>query len=136
LGLGVLVVLVGGAVILAVGDRGRGGHVILAIGLVLVVMGGVALGRAAYYQRNPQVGRQVQLNERDERMILIRTQAGNRAFWLSSALTFALLMWASFPADFGLPSLTLDRTWFALAVTVVTPLLVYVGGIVYGQSRS
>jgi hypothetical protein len=108
------------------------GRLLIAIGLVLIVLGGVSLMQYAYVSRDPRAGKQMMINEQDERMQWIRARAGQRAFWISSSLAFAVLIWASFASDVGLPTLTGNALWFSLLAVVVVPYIVYIIGIVYG----
>lgn len=73
--------------------------------------------------------------ERDERLRMIRGQAGSRAFWVSLVMTYAALMWLSFASSGSLPAPTLDGLWFYLAGAVVLPLIVYIASIVYDQNH-
>ena len=67
------------------------------------------------------------------RTVAVRRLAGSRAFRVSAALTFALLMWVSISANGQLPALSHDGLWYALAAAFVLPVLVYVVSIVQAQ---
>lgn len=110
------------------------GRLVPAIGIVLIGLGIASLVQYAFMRRSPEARRQLMINECDERLQWIRARAGQRAFRISSALAFALLMWASVAGDVGLPTLSSDALWFALAVVVVVPSLVYIGSIMYEQT--
>jgi hypothetical protein len=73
--------------------------------------------------------------ERDERMVTIRTRAGNRAFWVSILMTYTCLMWESFAGNGSLPKLTSDGLWFFLAAAVIIPFAVYIASILYDQKN-
>lgn len=111
------------------------GRLFPAIGILLLGLGAASLLQYAYVRRNPKAGRQMMIEECDERLQLIRARAGQRAFRLSSGLAFTLLIWSSFSSDVGLPALSRDVLWFSLAVVVVAPFLVYIGSIAYWESN-
>jgi hypothetical protein len=73
--------------------------------------------------------------ERDERVVMIRAQAGNRAFWVSLVLGYVGLMWASFAGNGQLPALEGDVLWFYLVVLVMIPFVVYLVSYVMGTNR-
>jgi hypothetical protein len=73
------------------------------------------------------------VEERDERTVLIRTRAGNRAYWVSTALIYLGLMWVSFAANGSLPALTGNTLWFFLAAGVLIPFGVYITSILVDQ---
>jgi hypothetical protein len=74
--------------------------------------------------------------ERDERSLMIRNQAGNRAYWVSAALVYLGLMWASFAANGDLPELSNDLLWYYLAAGFVIPFGVYAVSIVIDQRNT
>lgn len=119
----------------ATGNPGNLGKFITAGGLFIQFLGIASLAQYIYARRNPSAGRQMMINERDERMQSIRARAGYRAFWMSSGLTYALLMWVAFAGSVSLPKLTDDVLWFVLVGVVVVPFIVYIGQIVYLQSN-
>jgi hypothetical protein len=134
--LGTVMVVAGLVLTGAAGGPAFIGRLVLSSGAVLLILGIVSLLQYAYVRRNPKAGRQMMISERDERLQLIRAKAGQRAYQISSALAFAVLMWASFAGDVGLPTLSGNALWFALLAVVVVPALVYIGYIVYEQSNS
>jgi len=71
--------------------------------------------------------RRIMANVRDERTVMIRMRAGNRAFWMSSVLVYAGLMWTSYAAKSELPVLSQDALWDFLAAAVAVPFAVYIG---------
>ena len=82
---------------------------------------------------NEQVATQLAMTERDERTIFIRSRAGNRAYWVSTALVYAGLMWESFAANGNLPALLGNTLWYFLAASALIPFLVYAGSILIDQ---
>lgn len=101
-----------------------------AVGILLLGLGTVRLVQYAYIRRHPQAGWRMMVNERDERLQLIRARAGLWAFVISSAMAITLLIWASFGPELDLPALAGDVLWLSLLVLVVVPWLVYVGSVV------
>lgn len=73
--------------------------------------------------------------ERDERVVMIRARAGNRAFWVSLVLGYVGLMWASFAGNGQLPALEGDVLWFYLVALVMAPFVVYLVSYVIGINR-
>jgi hypothetical protein len=100
---------------------------------MLFILGVASLAQYAFIRVNPKAGQQMMIDERDERMQLIRARAGHRAYWLSSSLAFFVLIWAAFAGDVGLPRLTGDSLWLSLLIVVVVPFIVYVGSVAYEQ---
>ena len=129
--LGVVMVVAGLVLPVIAGSLVFIGKLMTAIGLMLVGLGIVSLLQYAFVSRDPKAGKQMMVNERDERTQSIRDRAGHRAYWISSALAFAVLMWASFAGDIGLPALSGDVLWFSLATVVIAPSIVYITRIIY-----
>jgi hypothetical protein len=101
-----------------------------------ILLAGIGIGNLVRYGaalKDEQSARRLTVEEQDERTVLIRTRAGNRAFWVSGALIYSVLMWESFAANGSLPDLTGDTLWFALAACVVIPFGVYIIGILFDQ---
>ena len=67
------------------------------------------------------------------RNVAVCRLAGSRAFRVSAALTFALLMWVSISANSQVPALSPDGLWHALVASFVLPVLVYVVSVVQAQ---
>lgn len=135
-GLGLALVVAGLVLRSVAGVPAFVGKLVPVIGILLIALGLASLAQYAVVRRDPKAGRQIMINECDERLQWIRARAGQRAFRLSSSLAFALLMWSSFAGDVGLPVLSSDALWFSLAAVVVLPSLVYIGSIVYEQGNS
>ena len=110
-------------------------RIITGLGILLAGVGFSFLVRYWHARKNGAEARRVSAAERDERMLLIRARAGNRAFWVSLGLTYTGLMWASFAANGSLPELSGDTLWFFLAGAVLVPFIVYIASIVYDQNR-
>lgn len=144
-------------------QRIRVGWGILAAGLVIIMVGaalqmfftlpfntrivsglgifiaGVGIAQIVRYRAvlgSQQVAARVVNEERDERGRIIRARSGNRAFWVSLAMTYFLLMWLSFASSGSLPEPSTDAIWFYLAAAVIVPFAAYIASIVYEQKNS
>ena len=96
------------------------------ISIMLLVLGIAGLAQYAYVRRNPNAGKQMRIREQDERLQAIRDRAGHRAFGISSALAFLILLWVAFAGDVGLPQLSGSSLFFALLIMVGVPYLAYI----------
>jgi hypothetical protein len=104
-----------------------------------ILLSGIGVGYLVRYTaalKGESSARLVTVEEMDERNVLIRTRAGNRAYWASSILIYIGLMWASFAANGDLPALTGDALWFFLAASVLIPFGVYITNILNEQRKS
>ncbi len=118
------------------GDLPFNVRIISGLGILSAGIGVAHLARYAAAQRDPQAAGRLVREERDERMQMIRARAGNRAYWLSTVLGYALLMWVSFASSGSLPVLSEDALWFALVGVVVLPFIVYLASLIYDQQHS
>ena len=104
-----------------------------------ILFAGIGIGYLVRYRaalKDEQFARRLTVEERDERTVLIRARAGNRAYWVSTALIYIGLMWASFAVNGGLPDLSGDTLWYFLAAGVVIPFGVYIASILVDQRNS
>ncbi len=104
-----------------------------------ILFAGIGIGNLVRYgaaMKDGQSARRLTIEERDERTVLIRARAGNRAYWVSAAFIYAGLMWASFAANDSLPALTGDALWFFLAASVLIPFVVYITSILMDQRNT
>lgn len=108
-------------------------RLVTGLGILLLGLAIAALMRGGVATRASDATRRLGIEEQDERNVAIRRFAGNRAFVVSAALTYALLMWVSFSANGQLPAISPDGLWYALAAAVVLPMVVYVGSIIAAQ---
>ena len=108
-------------------------RIITGLGILLAGIGVGYLVRYGAALKDEQSARRLTVEERDERTVLIRARAGNRAYWVSTALVYIGLMWASFAANGSLPALTGDALWFFLAACVLIPFGVYIPSILIDQ---
>ncbi len=134
-GLGIVVAVVGFILPGLVSGLVLPAGLIPGISVILLVVGIASLAQYAHIRSNPKAGQQMMIRERDERLHLIRAQAGQRAYWISSSLAFFVLIWTAFAGDVGLPTLTGDALWFSLLLVVVLPFFVYIGSIAYEQNN-
>jgi len=108
-------------------------RIITGLGILLI---GIGIGYLVRYRaalKDEQSARRLTVEERDERTVLIRARAGNRAYWISSALFYIGLMWASFASNGSLPALSGNALWFYLAAGVLIPFGVYITSILVDQ---
>ena len=126
--------LAAGALVAIVGSSTELGHsslsydprIITAFGILLT---GIGIGHLVYYvtaMKDARSAKRLIVEEKDERNVLIRARAGNRAFLVSTALAFAGLMWVSFAGNGSLPELSGDTLWNFLVAVVVIPFVVYI----------
>lgn len=108
-------------------------RIITGLGILLA---GIGIGYLVRYRsalKDEQSARRLTVEERDERTVLICTRADNRAYWVSTALIYTGLMWASFAANGSLPALNGNALWFFLAAGVLIPFGVYITSILIDQ---
>jgi hypothetical protein len=110
--------------------------IITALGLLMMGIGVNFLVRYRAVMKDEESARRLIAEERDERTVLIRARAGNRAYWVSTGLVYAGLMWASFAANGSLPSLSGDTLWYFLAFALLIPFGVYAGSILVDQRNT
>jgi hypothetical protein len=123
-----------GAVLMKLYAHGPYNYGILTgLGILLVAVGIELLVRYRRALSDDRAASRLVATERDERTVLIRSRAGNRAYWVSAVLIYAGLMWASFAANGGLPMLAGDTLWYFLAAAVLLPFFVYVGSMLIDE---
>ncbi len=110
-------------------------RLITGLGILLLGVGIAFLVRYGAARQDPQAAARLTIEERDERQQQIRGRAGYRAYWVSAALAYALLMWVSFSSSGSLPELSSDALWYALAVVVLAPFGVYAGSLMYDEGH-
>ncbi len=110
-------------------------RIIGGLGILLLGLGFARLVRYNAARKDEQAARRLMIEETDERTRLLRDRSGNRAYWVSTVLAYALLMWLSFAANGSLPTPDMDTLWYALAAVVVLPFIVYAAGLVYDQQH-
>jgi uncharacterized membrane protein YfcA len=110
-------------------------RIITALGILLLALGIAQLVKYRVASRDREAARRLTANERDERMMMIRSRAGHRGFWVSIGLTYTVLMWLSFADSGSLPPLSPDMLWFVMAGVVLVPMAVYIGSIIRDNAR-
>ena len=133
--LGLILGLVGIALPKLVSNLPFDARIITGLGILLLGIGAAFLVRYSSAHKDPKVARRLAAEERDERSQMLRGRAGNRAYWVSAGMAYALLMWLSFSANGSLPELSQDALWWALAAVVVVPGVVYIASMVYDEKH-
>ena len=108
-------------------------RLVTGLGILLVGLGVASLLRGGRPHSPSDATRRLGVEELDERNVAIRRLAGNRAFFVSAALTYLLLIWVSFSSNGQLPTLSADGLWYALAAAFAIPLGVYLVSMVHSQ---
>lgn len=111
-------------------------RILTGLGILLAGTGvGYLVRYRAALKNDEQSARRLVVEELDERTVLIRTRAGNKAYLVSAVMVYIGLMWTSFAAIGSLPALEEDTLWFFLAACVLIPFGVYAGSILIDQQR-
>jgi hypothetical protein len=103
-----------------------------------ILLAGIGVGFLIRYRaalKDEQNLRRLTAEERDERTVMIRNRAGNKAYIVSAIMIYSGLMWTSFAANGSLPALAGDALWIFLAASVVVPFGVYVASILLDQKN-
>lgn len=112
------------------------GRQVAALALVLA---GVAVGQLIKYtlgSRDPQVIKKMLVNEKDERMNLIRAQAGYRAFQIGlGAAVLSLLYFSLQGAALAAAGLLNDTLWYVLVGQVLVTFAVFIIELVRSSNR-
>lgn len=108
-------------------------QIIIGLSTLLMAFGVGFLFRYRAGLKDEGSARRLMTKARDERTVMLRIRAGNRAFWMSTVLVYAGLMWTSYAARGGLPVLSQDALWNFLAAAVVLPFAVYLGSILIDE---
>lgn len=111
-------------------------QMIIGLGALVMAAGVGLLLRFRAGLKDEAAARRLMTNAQDERTVMIRMRAGNRAFWTSTVLVYSGLMWTSYAARGGLPVPSQDALWNFLAVAVVVPFVVYIGSILMDERTS
>ena len=111
-------------------------RIITGVGILMIGVGVGYLVRYGAALKDEQAARRLTAEERDERTLMIRTRAGNRAYIVSAVLVYLGLMWSSFAASGSLPALAGDALWFFLAACLLIPFGFYVASILIDQSNA
>lgn len=133
LALGALVVIIGLLAQIQFVDSAYNFRIVTGLGILFIGIGAGYLLRYRTALNDEQAARRLNAEERDERTLLIRARAGNRAYWVTAIILYIGLMWVSFAANGSLPALSEDSLWFFLAAAVVIPFGVYAISMVIDQ---
>ena len=109
------------------------------LGGIGIAVGATGAGTLLRYRpaiSNDELARRLVVAELDERGVLIRRRAGERAYWASAILVFVGLMWASFASKGDLPALEGDLLWNCLVIALVIPFFVYIGSVIVYERRT
>lgn len=135
LGAGIGAFAVGAALERWGGDLPFDARILSGLGIFLLGVGAARLVVYRMMRGDRQAAKRQMVEERDERSVMLRNQAGNRAFWVSLALGYVGLMWSSFASNGQLPVLEGDVLWFFLVALVVIPFVVYLATYLLGLNR-
>ncbi len=108
---------------------------ITALGILFF---GAGIGLVVRYgagMRNPTLARRLASEERDERQQVLRGRAGLRAFLVSEALSYTLLLTVSSIGN-GSGEFSSDALWYALVVLFLAPFGVYAASLAYEEKHS
>ncbi len=136
LGAGLILVVIGIGLERSIRILSINPKIITGLGIFLLGMAIAYLVRYGSARRSLQAANRLASQELDERTQSIRARAGNRAYWFSAILTYALLMWISFAKNGGLPALSDDMLWYVLAGMVILPFGIYAGSIIYDEKHN
>jgi hypothetical protein len=101
-------------------------RIITGLGIVTIGVGIAKLVTWRRAMKNEAEARRLEAELSDERTVMIRSLAGNRAYWVSAVIIYAGLLWTSFESSNNLPALGGDALWYFLAAAVVIPAAVYI----------
>lgn len=109
-------------------------RIITGLGILIVGIGvGYLVRYGAAMNKDQLTARRLAAEETDERSLMIRNRAGNRAYWVSTAMVYSGLIWTSFAANGGLPALSGNVLWYFLVACVMIPFGVYAATILIDQ---
>jgi hypothetical protein len=109
------------------------------LGGIGIAFGATGAGTLLRYRpalSNDEFARRLVVAELDERGVLIRRRAGERAYWASAILVFVGLMWASFASNGDLPALERDGLWNYFTIALIVPFAVYIGSVIVDERRT
>lgn len=133
---GALVITIGIFTELQFANMSYNFRIITGLGIVLVGSGIGYLVRYRLWLKNEQAAKRLAIEEQDERTALINSRAGRRAYWVSAALAYIGLLWASFAANGSLPPLSGNTLWYFMATCVLIPFGVYMTSILVDQRNT
>jgi hypothetical protein len=136
LALGLVMAAIGGILPRLMPGLAFNPKLITSLGLLSLGIGISFLARYGPVRQDLRAAQRLTNEAFDERKQLIRARAGNRAYWVSAALAYALLMWQSSIGNGSLPALSADALWFALVGVVLAPFGMYAASMIYDEAHS
>ncbi len=133
---GLILALAGIAVQRLVGSLSFNPKIITGLGILFLGIGAAFMVRYGSARRSEKAALRMVNEERDERLQSLRARAGNRAYWVSAIMAYAILMWDSMSANGSLPELMGDALWYALAALVLVPFGVYAASLAYDLKQN
>ena len=134
--IGVTICIVGITSELKITNRPFDFRIITGLGILFI---GIGIGQIVRYRaatKDGVIAKRIAIEEQDERSVLIRAKAGNRAYWLSMGLIYILLMWISFASNGRLVYPNENMLWYFLALAIVLPFGVYLFSIIHDERSS
>lgn len=134
--IGAIICFVGITSELKITNRPFDFRIITGLGVLFV---GIGIGQIVRYRAATKDGvtaKRIAIEERDERSVLIRAKAGNRAYWVAMGLIYILLMWISFASNGRLVYPDENILWYFLALALVLPFGVYLISIIHDERSS
>lgn len=127
LGFGLLLLAAGAIYRQAMPDAAMLGRLVMSFGIFFTGWGLISVSRRLAALKDPQAVRRLEIEERDERSVAIRNQAGYGAY-IFSAVTAAvgLILYSGLTQD----QQGFDPLWWYLAFLVVAPGVYYVIALV------
>lgn len=133
--LGIVIFLTGILLEISVENKPFNLRIISGLGIVFLAAGAGMLVKYRQASKDETAARRLMIEAGDERVQMIRSKAGHRAFWTSMLITYLILLWVSFSSNGSLPVLTQDMLWYALSLAVLIPFGVYVSAIITGEKN-
>ena len=111
-------------------------RIVTGLGILLIGIGIGILVRYGSAARDESAAKRITNEEHDERTLFIRAKAGNRAYWVSTAMVYAGLMWVSFASNGKLPKINEDALWYFLALAIILPFGIYLYNVIHEEKSS
>jgi len=134
--IGVTICIVGITSEIKITNRPFDLRIITGLGILFM---GIGIGQIVRYRaatKDGVIAKRIVIEEQDERSVLIRAKAGNRAYWVSMGLIYILLMWISFASNGRLVYPDENILWYFLALAIVLPFGVYLFSIIHDERSS
>lgn len=112
-------------VVLGLGDKNR--STLFTMGIALIAAGAVKIIKYARIARNPDLIRQFEINQNEERVIFLATRSAYAAFWLVELLCFVAVI--------VLIAIGREETAMILSIPLCVQLLLYVIFYIYYSKK-